>query len=985
MSSQKLHPYTTPNAFAHARLDSRSHSRRSLTPNGRVFASSARLMTSIENDLGTEDDPRLAVFKELYAKSEARLASLFEEQDRESHKDGQSAADAGSDTHGKPAASTLAPATSSLKRRRSIDEDDYDDESEGEDVTESPNVSPLKSKSTLPPPLQASTSMSMIRALSQTSNAGSIKGAPAAGKTTEEARKKLEEDKKATEDAAKRTFHTLFYTLENDKDAMLEQKKLEELERKVDAELGTDGATSNTGAEVAHHGTLSQTNLGASSLTLKNLIRRIDEKRDLVDATDLELRSLMSEVRKNRSKWASEEKIGQEELYESLDKVLSELKGHTEHSTHFLNKVNKKEAPDYGNSKYMHRYWHWQISNSLVVIKRPMDLGTMTKKLKNLQYKSKKEFTEDLELIWANCLKYNAKPDHFMRKHALYMRKQTEKLVPLIPDIVIKDRAEVEAEERRLQRNAADLEGEEDSDDEPIISSRGRKAPSKKAKKGTTARKAPAGAKEESPNMDGQDPTISNGINRDETLRPDSENFPEGSQTPPHGTATPTMVNGILAHGATNSQMDGMDIDNESMLNGAPPSIPDINEEPELEDVEYKTWKSVTKKDRALVTAERHRLFKGDGLDPEAPALLRTKAGMRSWFRKQKQAVIDDTASKPAAVDGLDENAPSNGETLAEGMEGEDERVLPDYYDPLAAIPEIPKRIYWSEDAEGNVQDVSDEFLREMPKGLFIAPQSSLKRKIDENMHQVQRTRKVTTKIGVVKQMALQSQLYQGQFQKSEVVPLVEHDVEPHVMSDHGPVIAPKVSRAALQRTTAELLMHAGFEEFQPSALDAFTDLASDYFTKIARSLVSYSQAPLVPITVPGKDQSVWKQRFSREECILHTLQENGADLEALDTYVNEDIDRAGTRLTATHDRMKAHLADLLRPALQDAGPDGSGAFNDDSEQFVSGDFAEELGDDFFGFKELGLDVEFGDASMSVPLHLLQKSMFNANQAQNAR
>ena len=78
---------------------------------------------------------------------------------------------------------------------------------------------------------------------------------------------------------------------------------------------------------------------------------------------------------------------------------------------------------------------------------------------------------------------------------------------------------------------------------------------------------------------------------------------------------------------------------------------------------------------------------------------------------------------------------------------------------------------------------------------------------------------------------------------------------------------------------------------------------------------------------------------------------------------------------------MKAHLAESLRPALVDAGPDGSNAFNDDSEQFVGGDFAEELGEDFFGFKELGLDI----GTMSVPLHLLQNRMRNANQAQNPR
>lgn len=229
--------------------------------------------------------------------------------------------------------------------------------------------------------------------------------------------------------------------------------------------------------------------------------------------------------------------------------------------------------------------------------------------------------------------------------------------------------------------------------------------------------------------------------------------------------------------------------------------------------------------------------------------------------------------------------------------------------------------------------------------------------------------------------------MYQGQFQKHEPAPFVEQDIEPTVISEEGLPIAPSVSRAALQRSTAKLLVHAGFEEFQPAALDAITEMAGDYFTKLARTLNEYSQAPQVAIPTPGSQGSgiAFKARFTTEEIILHTLQENGADLDALDSYVTEEVDRAGSKLAVTHDRMKAHLADSLRPALTDAGPDGANAFNDNSEQFVGGDFAEELGEDFFGFKDLGLDREFNMASLSVPLHLLQNRMRSANQAQNPR
>ena len=89
-------------------------------------------------------------------------------------------------------------------------------------------------------------------------------------------------------------------------------------------------------------------------------------------------------------------------------------------------------------------------------------------------------------------------------------------------------------------------------------------------------------------------------------------------------------------------------------------------------------------------------------------------------------------------------------------------------------------------------------------------------------------------------------------------------------------------------------------------------------------------------------------------------------------------------KLVVMHERMKAHLTDLLRPALVDAGADGEGAFNDGSEQFVTGDFAEELEEDYFGFKELGLDKEFGLSSISVPMHLLQSKVHNVYQGNSA-
>ncbi|EDR10134.1 uncharacterized protein LACBIDRAFT_248466, partial [Laccaria bicolor S238N-H82] len=57
----------------------------------------------------------------------------------------------------------------------------------------------------------------------------------------------------------------------------------------------------------------------------------------------------------------------------------------------FLKPVSRVDVPDYYD-----------------VISNPMDFQTMLKKVKQKAYKSKRDFRDDLELIWSNCYKYNA-------------------------------------------------------------------------------------------------------------------------------------------------------------------------------------------------------------------------------------------------------------------------------------------------------------------------------------------------------------------------------------------------------------------------------------------------------------------------------------------------------------------------------------------------------------------------------------------------
>ncbi|KAK9476537.1 hypothetical protein V1514DRAFT_175491 [Lipomyces japonicus] len=240
-------------------------------------------------------------------------------------------------------------------------------------------------------------------------------------------------DIKLTDDAVRLEIASLYQMLDDDNSQYMKRQDKPEDNSTGNGDSLRNGEHNGISGSGSLASKLSQINFGAANLSLKHLLAAIDDKREHLSFSDIELRNLITEVRKNRSKWASDDRVGQEELYEAAEKVVLELRAYTEHSTAFLNRVNKRDAPNYFN-----------------VIKQPMDLSTVMKKLKSLQYNSKNDFVEDLMLIWNNCLKFNADPQHYLRRHALAMRKRTLQLIPLVPDVIIKTRAQVEAEEANI-------------------------------------------------------------------------------------------------------------------------------------------------------------------------------------------------------------------------------------------------------------------------------------------------------------------------------------------------------------------------------------------------------------------------------------------------------------------------------------------------------------------------------------------------------
>lgn len=109
----------------------------------------------------------------------------------------------------------------------------------------------------------------------------------------------------------------------------------------------------------------------------------------------------------------------------------------------------------------------------------------------------------------------------------------------------------------------------------------------------------------------------------------------------------------------------------------------------------------------------------------------------------------------------------------------------------------------------------------------------------------MQDTRKICHKIGVIKQMQVQTQVYNNQFAKYDPQEFVEREPEDFLVSDDGAIYSEEINRAAFQRSIGKIFYHAGFEDFQPTAFDLVTDIATSFFKKIGQTVMLYSETVL--------------------------------------------------------------------------------------------------------------------------------------------
>lgn len=686
------------------------------------------------------------------------------------------------------------------------------------------------------------------------------------------------------QEALVKEFNKVYHNFEYDRETLIKRRKLEKSDMQIESQKSIGDDPTNQ----------IPINLGSASHSLQHLLSIIQDRRDDVSLTDHDLKKLFMDVRKNRGKWANDERIGQEELYEACEKVLQDLRGYTEHSTPFLNKVSKREAPNYG-----------------LIIKTPMDLNTVMKKLKNLAYNSKQEFVDDLMLIWNNCLTYNADPKHYLRAHAIAMQKRTQKHIPTIPDITIRNRSEVEKED--------------DLDNDAKASTPALKGGKKSSKKGRMRKREEIIKSEEVEGV--SDSQVSDVPSNLETPAPVSQPTPQ-------------------ENGTTMTEENPAEEEEEEAAEEADTDIRE-NENEDEQDPELQSWRTLTAKSRANYCASRAALFDVEGkLKLDSEAILRESNKMKNFnqFLDNKEVV-------------------SKSDKLLDN----DEPYLLEY-DVAGGIPGIKYPGVNDDDQDELENKMVEELLKKgeaekLTSGFTLSQESGLNGLYTGNITEIQEIRKICFKISLIRQMQTQQYMHRTQMRQPEIEYIKEVDVDPVSKLPNHNLYTHDVQYSALRKSAAKVAMHTGFEATEPLAINTLTQIAERYMLNLAKSMKLHRE-------------SASRNRLSDKSIVLLTLLENGIERpDDLYTFVVERAVKQKAKLKDLRQKLSGFVKELLRPSLQNLSEQN---FENNSEQFMTGDFANEIGDDFLGLKELGLDKEFKMLSSSIPTYLLHSRLQNS-------
>ncbi|KAI6009863.1 hypothetical protein EDC04DRAFT_2772287 [Pisolithus marmoratus] len=673
---------------------------------------------------------------------------------------------------------------------------------------------------------------------------------------------------------------------------------------------------------------------------MNNLLRTLTENQRRPSAPDLKL--LLNAVKDVR-RLALDNKAS-DPFHESLEGLLLDLRTVTmdNHDAEaFLKPVSRADVPDYYD-----------------VISNPMDIQTMLKKVKAKQYKSKREFKDDLDLMWSNCLTYNCAEDHPLRYCTMRLKKKAERLLMNITDR--RDRIDPPVPGDHASRPIArpKLNGltphDRDRDTTP-----------------TYPRPPPPGATSTKHTINGH------------STRPSSIALsrPRKQLSFPESPALIRTQQGM-------SEFRDLDLDLARLLDAAdlqggepgPSTLshaqklgarlrryampPEVDDEDAYSDnadsdVKMETLSDTGEKRKLapyLRQAKRPRLTppdSGDEIDTSAEAL-----------RPPNQGELID----------LWWNAVQNDVHLANGLP-----CLPSIASFPPPLPQRPPR----------KAPIATPSAPPTPRKRRIRPapvqsqSGTLLSLMNTNIKTLKRVRRTHAKFTALGFNAGEDGTGtgapgvggMGAGTEREDIPDPETELPEDVTDERpwlprlrgaggkaiprgGIEIGEHAAGSCLKWMNRKVLEHVGFQGASSTSLDVLTGVASEFFLNLGRTLRFLCDK--------------YARTMTSEELILHALFESGITrIQDLERYIKDDIVRHGVRIT----ELEKKLENAYREATSTDVLDDDALFNSDQDEedtLAMGTFADTLGEDFLGLRELGIAAELGLSSLSVPRKLLK-------------
>ncbi|KAJ3409100.1 Transcriptional activator spt7 [Chytridiales sp. JEL 0842] len=657
-----------------------------------------------------------------------------------------------------------------------------------------------------------------------------------------------------------------------------------------------------------------------------------------------EMKITIEKLKQSRSKWAHDYRIGQEQLYEALERTLNDLKNY---SVGLPATLNKRDVPDYYD-----------------IIKKPMDLGTMTKKLQALQYNSKEEFAEDLYQIWANCLIYNTAPDSIYRKKAYAMKKRTTELLKKVPDIKIEIKPHEESDSDGDDNDAPPEEEEKPE----LVGSRSFPASrpdgaetSGKMRKSSSS--APSISEAGDPNadlasmfdIDNATSSIGDGKGDhkgdekgDTTMSMDDNNSikaadidneldsvnsmagkhplktsgPQDQSSTDKDSKYDELENEIEKElGIDVMEPDDKEVKSEYMeeVTAATNTLDQVDDFTEEPDLQTKKWMHATIDTRIDIWKQRES--QSNLPFPERTAVKRKKEDYQV-FLENTDAYARKNSRRRLALSGHHVEPNMGSDTIPSGF-------LPELLHPHTSLPRMAPhdlaQLPWKIDGSPPSLSEYDE----------IVPQnhSKMRSAIVRNILQLKQIRTVYSKIC-------------GQANAEDVGSLKRIDVYRKNKDLHEKpklVIGEPAAESVLKQITGQMLAHSGFDSSQSAALCLLTDIGIQYFLNLGKTLRLYLDK--------------YQSKMSFESILLLALQANGVNEPSeLDQYIKGDIIRYGLKLYDTKRRLDSAYKFMQASSGDNAGEDIN--LDEMGDYFASGNLFEDLGVDFMNFKDLGLDVD---------------------------